>query len=227
MSIHPFKSDAALKQFAKEFFRDRVGSFRKDVKICLTGNEKREHAYFPALITCIGFLDLLSGLHAGKVDGHGLKDLKKYAADFMSGKNYSPIHLTILYECFRHKIAHLSAPYLVFDTVTKANAFGGQGHQRRRITWTVYASRRSPPIGIIDYPTPQDFKRSLRPWPMSHNCRVKISVRSFQIDIVNSIYGPSGYLHDLKNDPVARERFARCMIHLYPPLTKTSQQQRP
>ena len=137
MPIDPFPSDASLVKFAKNFFRDRVGSFRKDVKICMTGNEKRDHAYFPALITCIGFLDLLSGLHAGKVDGHGLKDLKKYAARFMNSKNYSPIHLTILYECFRHKIAHLSTPYLVFDTVTKAKAFGGHRHQRRRITWTV------------------------------------------------------------------------------------------
>jgi hypothetical protein len=215
MPIYPFPSDASLVKFAKKFFRDRVGSFRKDIKICMTGNEKRDHAYFPALITCIGFADLLSGLHAGTIQHHGLAELKAYAACFMNTKHYSALQLTILYECFRHKVAHLSAPYLVFDTLTKAKAFGG--HQRRRVTWTVYATKRSPPIDVIDYSTPQPFKRSLRPWPMSYNCRVKISVRSFQIDIIKSIYGPSGYLHHLTLDRAARERFARCMVDIYPP----------
>jgi hypothetical protein len=214
MSIHPFTSDASLAKFAKEFFPDRVGSFRKDVKICLTANAKHEHAYFPALFTCIGFVDFLSGLHAGKMEGHSLAELKAYATRFMNIRHYSALELTILYECFRHKMAHLAYPYLVFDTVTKMRAFAG--HQRRRITWTVYASKRNPPIEVIDYSTSQAITRSVRPWPVSYDCRVKISVASFQSDIIKSIYGPSGYLHHLEIDPSARERFARCMVHIYP-----------
>ena len=115
MTIKPFESDKDLTTFAGRFFRDHVRSFRKDIAICLTANANRSHAYFPALITCIGFLDLLSGLYAGDVEGHKLKELQNYAARFMDRTKYHPLHLSILYLVFRHKIAHLSFPYLVFD----------------------------------------------------------------------------------------------------------------
>jgi hypothetical protein len=75
MSFQPFKSEKDLTQYAARFFRDRVQSFRKDIGICLTANADGHHAYFPALITCIGFLDFLSGLNAGKLEGHGLTEL--------------------------------------------------------------------------------------------------------------------------------------------------------
>jgi hypothetical protein len=123
MTINPFMSDKKLISFARLFFQNRVGSFRKDIAICLTANANRDHAYFPALITCIGFADLLSGLYAGKLEGHGLNDLKKYAHKFMNAANYDSLHLEILYLAFRHKLAHLSFPYLVFDTTTKKKDF--------------------------------------------------------------------------------------------------------
>ena len=50
MTIKPFKSDKDLTTFARSFFRDRVGTFRKDLRICLTADANRHHAYFPALI---------------------------------------------------------------------------------------------------------------------------------------------------------------------------------
>jgi hypothetical protein len=93
MTIKPFKSDKDLTTFARKFFRDRVGTFRKDLRICLTADDDRHHAYFPALITCIGFLDLLSGLYAGKLEGHSLSELKSYAVRFMDAKDYDPFIL--------------------------------------------------------------------------------------------------------------------------------------
>lgn len=118
MSFQPFKSEKDLTQYAARFFRDRVQSFRKDVDICLTANAGGHHAYFPALITCIGFLDFLSGLNAGKLEGHGLTELKAYISKFFRRKS-DYVHADILYVMFRHKIAHLAYPYLVFDTATK------------------------------------------------------------------------------------------------------------
>jgi hypothetical protein len=168
MTISPFKSDTKLIKFARLFFRDRVGSFRKDVAICLTADANRSHAYFPALITCIGFLDLLSGLYAGRIEGHSLSELKSYAAKFMDRTKYHPLHLAILYLAFRHKIAHLSFPYLVFDTANRKE-FVGQKH--RRITWSVHASKRSSPIEVVDHAS-KLFKRSVRPWDVSYDCRV-------------------------------------------------------
>jgi len=214
MTIAPFVSDKELVSFAGSFFKDRVGSFRKDVAICLTGNAERNHAYFPALITCIGFLDLLSGLYAGRLEGHGLSDLKLYSARFMNAADYDPLRLEILYLAFRHKLAHLSFPYLVFDTSTKHEY---SGHKQRRVTWTVQATKRKPSIELIDYSPALLMKKSLRPWPVSYDCRVRISVRSFQIDIVKSIYGSAGFLSYIKSDATAQSRFAKCMRVLYPP----------
>jgi hypothetical protein len=213
MTIKPFKSERELLTFARSFFHDRVGSFRKDVATCLTANSDRHHAYFPALITCIGFLDLLSGLYEGRIEGHSLRELKSYTAKFMDRAKYHPLHLEILYLAFRHKIAHLSFPYLVFDTVNR-NEFAGQKH--RRITWSVHASKRSSPIEVIDH-APKLMKKSLRPWDVSYNCRVHISVRTFEIDVVKSIYGRAGYLRRLQSDLTGRENFAKCMKVLFPP----------
>jgi len=209
MSISPFKSDKELVKFARFFFTAYVKSFRKDIAICLTTKEDGEHAYFPALITCIAFTDFMSGLYAGKLEHHGLPELLVYAKDFMNPAHYDQLRLTILYEAFRHKLAHLAYPYVVFDTTTKANRFAG--HPPRRITWTVYASNRTLPIEVVDFPTPQLITRSLTPWPVSYTCRVKISLPRFRTDIVKSIYGRSGYLRLLEADQNARERFARCM----------------
>jgi len=215
MSIAPFKSDKELLAFARAFFHNRVETFRKDVAICMTRNARGEHAYFPALITCIAFADLLSGLHAGKLQYHGLKELKQYARKFMKVEYTSdPRRLDILYEALRHKIAHLAYPYPVFDTVTKKTF---QGQRRRRVTWTVHASKRRPAIAVKDERTPRFLLKTPKPWPVSYNCRIEVSVRSLQIDIVGSIYGPSRYLRHLETSRMARERFTGCMLDYFPP----------
>src|SRR6516164_3730149 len=218
MSIRPFKSDKELVKFATAFFSDRVGSFRKDVAICLTADANRHHAYFRALITCIGFVDLLSGLYAGKLEGQSRNELKSYAARFMDAAKYDPLRIDILYLAFRHKLAHLSFPYVVFDTTADGRELADKKH--RRITWTVHASKRSSPLKLDDRPTPQFLKRTLRPWAVSYNCRAIISVRTFQIDIVKSIYGPKGYLRCLQSELIARENFAKCMKVIFPPHEK-------
>jgi hypothetical protein len=82
----------------------------------------------------------LSGLYAGKLEGHALKELRNYASKFL-GAEYTADRIDVLYECFRHKVAHLAQPYAVFDTQSKPKTFGGQG--RRLITWTVRASGKA------------------------------------------------------------------------------------
>jgi hypothetical protein len=121
--------------------------------------------------------------------------------------------LEILYLAFRHKLAHLSFPYVVFD-ITNRKEYTGQ--KQRRITWSVHASRRKLPIEVLDFTSQQFLRKTLRPWPVHYNCRAVISVRTFQSDIIKSIYGPSGYLRLLENDRLARERFAKCMKMIFP-----------
>jgi len=131
----PFKSDKELVKFARAFFRNHVESFSKDLAICMTRDARGHHAYFAALITCIAFADLMSGLHAGTLRHQGLKELKRYAGKFMKAEYTSdPRRLDILYEFLRHKIAHLAHPYTVFDTVTKQRTFRGQKPMTREGT---------------------------------------------------------------------------------------------
>jgi hypothetical protein len=152
---------------------------------------------------CIAFLDLLSGLYAGKLKWHGLAELKRYANKFMN-PNYDALRLEIVYEGFRHKIAHLGHPYVVFDTPA------------RRVAWTVNASRHSPAIRLNALPS-TTLKKTRTPWPVQYDHRIRISLRSFSSDIVQSIYGPSGYLKHLQSEPTARKRFEKCMNDFYPP----------
>lgn len=205
MSINPFSSDKQLLDYARWFLRDRVCAFRKDLAICMTGNAKAEHAYFPALITCIAFADLLTGLYVGELDYPKLADLRDYISRFFRNKN-DHAHIDILYMMFRHKIAHIAYPYLVFDTSTKKIP-----GPHRRIVWTVgiYAGRK--PIELIDYPTSRTILRTKTAWPVPYTSRIKVSLTALRTDIIKSIYGPSGYLQHFKSDSVARERFARCM----------------
>ena len=211
--IRPFTSDSALTSFATKFLRGRVVHFRKDTGICLTKNAQGKHAYFPALMTCISFLDLMSGLHAGKLKRNNLEQLTQYAHAFMDRSHYSNLALAILYEGFRHKIAHLAHPYVVFDTSTSKKVPGS----RRRITWAVYAGDRALPIKLTPCPSGSTLKKTLTPWPVGYDHRVEISVHRLRTDAVSSIYGNSGYLQHLRSNRDARERFAQCMVEYYPP----------
>jgi hypothetical protein len=62
MSIAHFKSERELLAFARKFFDSHVETFQKDIAICRTPDADGRHAYFPALITCIAFAELLKWL---------------------------------------------------------------------------------------------------------------------------------------------------------------------
>jgi hypothetical protein len=139
----------------------------------------------------------------------GITELKAYVHRFMPA-TYDAVRLEILYFAFRHKRAHLSIPYVVFDTRSKRQL---AHHKQRRITWTVYARKRAPPIELVDYPAPISMTKTFRPWPVSYDSRAKISVSAFWADIIQST---KKYLHHLRADLGARERFAKCMKELFP-----------
>ena len=79
-----FQSTQQLLDFAEKFFDDRRGPFCADVAVCLTPDDSDHRAEFPALITCIAFVELWSGLHVGNLGGDGLRKLQSYAAQFMN-----------------------------------------------------------------------------------------------------------------------------------------------
>ena len=148
------------------------------------------------------------------LENHNFSDLWKYAKKFMDAGDYDELRLAILYEAFRHKIAHLSDPYPVFDTATKPKIFHGP---HRRIAWTVYASQRAIPIKLVPYPERTLLKRTRTPWPVSYDHRIEISLRSLANDIVKSIVGPSGYLRHLDSDSSAQKNFEKAMQTFFRP----------
>src|SRR5262249_16590096 len=208
MPVLPFKSDAEVVEFAQEFLKNRRETFRKDIDICMTPDANKSHAYFPALITCIAFADLLSGLYAGKLDGHGLNELKNYVSRFMDTAAYNPDRLDILYECFRHKVAHLAQPYAVFDTYSKERF---RTQPRRLITWTVREDEYRPAIEIVS--EKKQIERAPTPWAVFYDHRATISVPTLAKDIEASM---PKYLDHLRKDQVARDRFKNCMNHYFP-----------
>jgi hypothetical protein len=208
--VLPFKSDGEVVEFARAFLDAHVERFQKDIAICLRPAANRTHAYFPALITCIAFADLLSGLYAGKLEGHGLKELKSYASKFMDPTTYDSLRVEILYEMFRHKVAHLAQPYVVFDTHSKRKF---QSQPRRLITWTVQASGPKPTIEIVPVSPPRQVLKSATPWPVHYDHRVFIRIRGLATDIRKSV---PRYLRHLKTEKVARDRFKDCMDNFFP-----------
>jgi hypothetical protein len=212
MTIARFKDDKELVAFARKFFANRVETFRKDIAICLTPNERGQHAYFPALIICIAFAELLSGLYAGTLRDQKLVQLQEYAKEFMKPEYTSDRRrLELLWVCLRHKVAHLAYPYAVFDTHSEPKTIL-HGQPRRRVTWSIHETEQRPAIEINDCP-PQQLVKTPTPWLVSYDCRIEVSVRSLAIDIVWSI---ERYLQGLQSNPKTRENFDQCMEDYFP-----------
>jgi hypothetical protein len=214
-NVHPFKTKRDVIRFAKIFIRRRVMGFRKDIDICLTANHKRSHAYMPGLMATLSFLDLLSGLYAGKVEGHNDRHFLDYAKAFMPPGRYNPDELKILYIGFRHKLAHLSHPYFVFDTSRDIrNRFKGMA--RKRVAWTICAAPRKQPLELIAYAKRQRMKQQPTPRNIYYDHRIKVSIRSLATDAMKTVRGPNGYLKRLETSPALRARFRKCMSDFYP-----------
>ena len=167
-----------------------------------------QHAYFPALITCIAFLDFLSGLHAGTLIGHNETHLLDYRNKFMDSNKYQ--HLELMYVMLRHKIAHLAYPYIVFDT---SAAPARHQFAPRRVTWAIYACKRTLPIEVKDFPSPRSDLKTSCPWPLTYNSRMLVSIRSFQADIIDSI---APYLNELESNKQLKTNFEKCMNQYFP-----------
>jgi hypothetical protein len=212
MSIAHFKNDGELVTFARKFFASRIETFRKDIAVCLTPNERGQHAYFPALIICIAFAELLSGLYAGTLRDQKLVELQEYAKKFMKPEYSSDRRrLELLWVCLRHKVAHLAYPYAVFDTHSEPKTIL-HGQPRRRVTWSIHETERRPAIEVNDCP-PRQLVKTPTPWTVSYDCRIEVSVHSLAIDIVWSI---EGYLQDLQSNRGAQQHFATCMRDYFP-----------
>ncbi len=209
-NIRPFTTDKQVVNFASEFVAGNLRRLRKDIRICRTADRNKSHAYFPALMACISFVDLLSGLYEGNVRDHRKPEFLRFTGRFFP-QTYSRDTLSIFYVAMRHKLAHLSQPYVVTDT----SAERGLSPPHKRVTWTVAVQRGKgkPAIEMISYPVGRTLARTPTPWPMPYDSRIVICLSQLTKDAAKAA---KEYLSALRNDPVLIQNFRKCMNDFFP-----------
>ena len=165
--------------FAKRFVLDRLAGFEKDIGICLIAvpsNTRRgnTHAYFPALAACCGVIEYLTALHRGRTSGIGWRQVSDWAVLFLKQPDYDEDVIRVLFEAFRHSIAHRGIASGIW-----IDRNPGPGHGRR-ITWKVKANSQRPAVEIASEP---GTLTKDPPWPCDYTHRVHIHLKSMQVDI--------------------------------------------
>jgi hypothetical protein len=211
-------SASAIVQFANWFCSERIKTFKKDMSICMTPDKNHSHAYMPAVMECASFIELFAGLFAGKVsDPVIIMNILNFTNNFLDNTEFTEEHICLFFVMFRHKIAHVSRPYSVFDSHdVRPNNPLKNSYPRRRFTWKITATFKKPAIQII--PKAGDINKNRRPpWktaPYSHICQ--INLKRMILELPKAVSGPHGYLNSLSADPVLRENFRKCMDSFYP-----------
>ncbi len=196
-------------RFARRFIQGRVAGFEKDMQICLTPMQSKTrsgitHAYFPALGACCATLEYFSGLYRGDLRRLGWPQIADWAQRYLPQPDYDRETVRILFEAFRHPVAHRGIASGVW---IDRNRGAGNG---RRLTWKVSAGSKRPACEVL--PEPGRLERD-PPWPCPYTHRVHIHLKGLEVDIRN---GASLYGKELANDPQLRAHFEACMMQLYP-----------
>jgi len=132
----------------------------------------------------------------------------------MDSHVYSSDRLAVLYEAFRHKIAHVTQPYGVFDTHSvRSNTHPLKNEPQRLVTWRVNATNRHPPIDIVS----ENGSLTISPpWPVSYSHRCIVSIYRLKVDIPRSALKAGGYLETVEVDLSAQQNFCKCILEFFP-----------
>ena len=198
-----------MSKFAPRFIKARLAGFEKDINICLTGVKSKAragntHAYFPALAACCGMLEYLAGLHRGNINRIGWSQIADWAQAFMRQSDYDSETVRIIFEAFRHPVAHRGIASGVW---IDQNHGAGRG---RRLTWKVFADSKRPACKLVPE---QGQLRKDPPWPCSYTHRVHIHLKRLQVDISEAA---NRYGEALSSDRRLQANFETCMRQLYP-----------
>lgn len=198
-----------LPSFAERFIRGRIAGFEKDMDICLTPTHSKTrsgatHAYFPALGTCCGTLEYLAALYRGNIRGIGWQQVATWADHFMPQPDYDSEVIRILFDAFRHSVAHRGIASGVWIDRNQGDGLG------RRLTWKILADSRRPACELVPE---KGFLRKDPPWPCEYSHRVHIHLKGLQVDIRKAaVLFSKRFLAD--NALLAN--FESCMRQLYP-----------
>jgi len=198
--------------FAEAFLRDQTNRFRKDLAVCLRGirrkyhgNGRLTHAYFPAFMSCLSFLEFLSGFYAGDIEAFGAaseKQIHSFASAFLDRNRYSSHIINILWKGFRNKIAHLAHAYYVFDT----SSVSGIGMGPLRITWTI-SERQSDPHLLLESKAGK-LRREVIPLTVPYDHILHVSLPVFRNDLLRAATMYSG---SLRGDANRFDKFEKAL----------------
>lgn len=200
-----------MAEFARRFVSARMKGFEKDIKICLTAipSESRPgntHAYFPALMSCLGTLEYMTQLYFGRLNPCSDKEIRSYCKEFMP-PSYEADVLRVLLYAFRHPIAHRGIASGVWVDEDRRRP------TQRRITWKVTEKTQAPAISIIEQVG--TIERDA-PWKCPYTHRAIIHIGQLATDIRESAIGVAGYCARVSMNKALVDNFTKCMQELYP-----------
>lgn len=210
-----FRTEDHLLGYAKWFVSERIETFRKDMAICLTPDPLGRHAYYPALMSCVSLMELLIALYDGDLNGKGFKRIENYANTFMGHMPDVVPKLALLWEMFRHKVAHVTQPYGVFSP--DESKYAGKLIKAKgwtRVTWTVSEKPHYEAVAVVQE---KGTLVERPPWSLKYEYRCTIGLPRLAREIVASAVGENGYLRSLPGNPTAQAKFADCMGKFFPP----------
>ncbi len=214
-NIYNLKSKSDVVRFAKSFIRGRTRGFEKDISVCLTNGVHGKPAYMPALMTCLSFLDLLSGLYAGDVSNHGREHFLRLIESFAPAGRYQKYDLKVLYVAFRHKLAHLGHPAFVLDTAKDPRL----AEQSLLLSWRISSEAHEPPIRLEKLQRSRLIRKRPVPYKVRVDHYMHISIRTLADDAVEMA---NSYLRRLEDDVVLWKKFRGCIGEFYQARLSTS-----
>lgn len=196
-------------RFAERFIRSRIAGFEKDMRICLTpvkasGRSGMTHAYFPALGTCCATLEYLAGLYRGNLRRISAQHIADWAQRFLRQPDYDRDTIRILFDAFRHPVAHRGIASGVWIDQRPGPTHG------HRLTWKVLANAQRPACRVLA--DPGHLQRD-PPWQCRYTHRVHIHLKGLVVDIRR---GAIRYARVIATDPYLQRNFMTCMEQLYP-----------
>ena len=186
---------------ARRLLKERTDSLKKDVSFCVLDNvgHKNWPAPFPALLYCFSTIDLMGTLFwkctlgdrkqqaecEAKTESGITNKALNYMLEFM---RYPELEAKLIQKVFRHKLVHLAQPLPIAE------------YDGRKYSWCYLHNDRSQHLKLVaDNVTGLSIFR--------------VSIWSFTEDIVDSIFGPNGYLEIMSSNTTEgqqlRDRFQK------------------
>jgi len=154
---------------ARNFLKERTDSLKKDCDHCLFSDHP---APFPALLYCFATIDLLGALYEGNASENARTTDQSFK--YMTGIMKYPENIArLLQKVFRHKLVHLAQPLPVIKYEGK-----------KYLWWECHEIRR-------------DFHLKIDSTDKKDVYIFRVSIGTFVEDIIDSVWGPSGYFDQL------------------------------